>query len=72
MLDLETVTAFFRRAETDAWTKYGATHRLVAKRLWVGIETSYGAPEADRWVEFDDFRIVAGCLMPRSAKLSTT
>ena len=60
-IDAEIVTSFYRRGQTDPWIEYGRIERPVASGLRIGVETSYGAAGADRWVAFDNFRIIAGC-----------
>lgn len=60
-IDAETVTGFYRRARTGPWTEYGRVERPVTSHLQIGVETSYGEADSDRWAAFDDFRILAGC-----------
>lgn len=51
------VIGLFRSSENEPWKTLGRMELPPWEDLAIGLEASYGVPGADRWAQFDNFRI---------------
>jgi hypothetical protein len=51
------VTGLYRSSTGEPWTVLGSVPRPVGGVPRIGIKTTYGVSGAERWAEFDSFRV---------------
>lgn len=51
------VTGLYRSSPGEPWTVLGSAPRPGGGTPRIGVKTTYGVPGADRWAEFDSFRV---------------
>lgn len=53
------VTGLYRSSSGEPWTVLGSVPPPAGGVARIGVKTTYGVPGAERWAEFDSFRISA-------------